>query len=145
MKYNQQYQILVKNNNQNIIEKHTLENIIVILNQYYFQYNDKYFKIRQDIAMGSLISITLAKIYLPSFEKLIVKYWKETGEITYYRRYVDDLIIISDQNKINDDSFNNHMNSIHKYLELKLAVEENQNISYLDLSIHRNNKLQLGI
>jgi len=32
------------------------------------------------------------------------------------------------------------MNNIHKYLEFKLREEENNNITYLDLSIHRNNK-----
>ena len=38
------------------------------------------------------------------------------------------------------------MNSIHKHLEFKLTEEENKNVNYLDLSIHRdNNNLQLGI
>jgi len=38
------------------------------------------------------------------------------------------------------------MNNIHKRLEYKLTEEENKNINYLDLSIHRgNNNLQLGI
>ena len=38
------------------------------------------------------------------------------------------------------------MNNIHKYLEFKLTEEENNNITYLDLSSHRNNNdLQLGI
>jgi hypothetical protein len=96
--------------------------------------------------MGSHISITLAEIYLQFFEELIVKYWKATGEITYYIRYVDNIIIISDQNKINQDSITNYINSIHKYFEFKLTEEENQNINYLDLSIHRNNNnRQLGI
>ena len=37
------------------------------------------------------------------------------------------------------------MNKIHKNLEFKTTEEEN-NINYLDLSIHRyNNKLNLGI
>jgi hypothetical protein len=42
----------------------------------------------------------------------------ETGEITHYRRYVDD-IIISDRNKITEDSLSSYMNNIHKHLELK--------------------------
>jgi hypothetical protein len=38
------------------------------------------------------------------------------------------------------------MNNIHQHLEFKLTVEENNNISYLDLLIHRDsNSLQLGI
>jgi hypothetical protein len=38
------------------------------------------------------------------------------------------------------------MNNIHRYLEFKLTTAENNNISYLDLSIHRDNHgLRMGI
>jgi hypothetical protein len=38
------------------------------------------------------------------------------------------------------------MNNIHKHIEFKLTAEENGNISYLDISIHRDNShLQMGI
>jgi hypothetical protein len=71
-------------------------------------------------------------IYLQYFEKLIAKGWMETGEITYYRRYVHDIIIIFDQNKINENLITNYLNNIHKYLELKLTAEENKNTSLPD-------------
>jgi hypothetical protein len=41
--------------------------------------------------MGSPVSGTLAEIYLQFFEELIVKHWMEICEITFYRRYVDDI------------------------------------------------------
>jgi hypothetical protein len=66
----------------------------------------------------------------------------------YYRRYVDDIIIIFDQNKTDEHTITNHMNSIHtcRYLELKLTTEENNNVSYVDLLIHRDNHgLRIGI
>jgi len=47
----------------------------------------------------------------------------------YYRRYVDDLIIIFDQNKFNEELMTNYMKNTHKYLEFKLTKEEN-NITY---------------
>jgi hypothetical protein len=77
----------------------------------------------------------------------MIKHWMETDEITYYRRYVDDIIIF-DQNIINEDVITNYMNNIHKHLEFKLTAEGNISISYLDLSIHRsnnNNHLHMGI
>ena len=46
------------------------------------------------IAMSSPLSSTLAEIYLQYLEELIIKHWIETNEILYYRRYVDDTIII---------------------------------------------------
>ena len=62
---------LNKYNNQNIIIKQTLELIKIILNQNYFQYNDKYFQPIKGIAMGSPISTTLAEIYPQYFKELI--------------------------------------------------------------------------
>jgi uncharacterized protein (UPF0297 family) len=137
---------LNKNNNQNIIVKQTIELIKVILNQNYFQYDDKYYKPIQDIAMGSPLSGTLTEIYLQYFEEMMIKHWVETGEITCYRRYVDDIIIIFDQNKTDENTITNCMNNIHEHLEFKLTTEENNKINCLDLSIHRNNQgLQIGI
>jgi hypothetical protein len=38
------------------------------------------------------------------------------------------------------------MNNIHKYLEFKLTEEEHNNVTYLDLSVHRNsNNIHLDI
>jgi hypothetical protein len=70
--------------------------------------------------MGSPISGAFAEIYLQLIEELTVKYWMENGEITYYRRYVYDIKIMFDQNKINEDLITNYMNNIHNYLEFKL-------------------------
>jgi len=68
------------------------------------------------------------------------------NKISYYRRIVDDIVIIFDQNKINEELITNFVNNLHKYLEFKLKEEENIRITYLDLSIHRsNNDLRLGI
>jgi hypothetical protein len=75
--------------------------------------------------MGSPLSSTLAEIYLQYFEELMINHWMETGEITYYRRYVGDIIIIFDQNKINEGEITNYMNNIHKHLEFKPTAEEN--------------------
>jgi hypothetical protein len=92
-----------------------MELIKVILNQNYFQYNDKYFKPTLGIAMGSPISSALVHTFLQYFEEIMVKHWMEMGEITYYRRYVDDIIIIiiSNQNTITEDSLSSYMNNIH--------------------------------
>jgi hypothetical protein len=59
---------------------------------------------------------------------------------------MDDILIVYDQNKTNENSLTNDMNNLHRYLEFKITEEENRNINYLDLSIYRhNNNLNLGI
>ena len=68
----------------------------MILNQNYFQYNGKYFKPTKGIAMSTPISSIFTEIYLPFFENLTIRHWLESGEISYYRRYVDDILVILD-------------------------------------------------
>jgi hypothetical protein len=95
--------------------------------------------------MGSPISSTIAEIYLQIFQELFIKHWIESGEISYYKRCVD-ILIIFDQSKTNENSIMGHMNNVHKYVEFRLTIEENNNINYLDLTIHRNNNnLSVGI
>jgi len=85
-----------------------LELIKVILIENYFQCNDKYFKPTKGITMGSPISSNIAEIYLKFFEELTIRDWLENGELSYYRRHVDDIIIIFDQNKINEELITNN-------------------------------------
>jgi hypothetical protein len=81
----------------------------MILIQKYSQYKDKNFKPTKSTTIGSPISSKLAEIFLQLFEEVIIKHWMEIGEITCYRRYVDDIIIIFDENKINEDSVTKYM------------------------------------
>jgi len=90
------------------------------------QYNGKYFKPTTGIAMGSPVSSTLAEIYLKFSEEQIIGHWIESGKISYYKRRVEDIFIIFDWNKTNGTSINNHMNNIHKNVELKMTEEEKQ-------------------
>jgi len=48
----------------------------MILNQNYFQYNDKYRKLTKGIVMVSPISSTLAEIYLQFLEQLTDIGWR---------------------------------------------------------------------
>jgi len=67
-----------------------------------------------------------------------MKQWLESKEIIYYKRYIDNILIIFNQNKTNEKTIINHINNIDKNLEFKLSEEENNSKSYLDLSIQRN-------
>jgi hypothetical protein len=59
------------------------------------------------------------------------------GEILYYIRYVDDILIIFHQNKTNEDTISKHMNNVHTYLEFKLTERDIRIENYLDVSIYR--------
>jgi hypothetical protein len=53
--------------------------------------------------MGSPVSGTLAQLYLQKIEKDYVKLWLDSKEISYYKRYVDDIIIIYNTDRINEE------------------------------------------
>ena len=101
---------------------------------------------KKGIAMGSPISSIIAEIYLQHIEQTYTKHWLESEEITYYRRYVDDILIIYNINHTNEQKISQYINNIHKNLHFKPTNEEHNTISYLDLLIHRNdNNLDLSI
>jgi hypothetical protein len=75
-----------------------------------------------------------------------LKHWLETQEICYYRRYVDDILIIYDRTKIDVNTIAHHLNNFNKDLTFIPTLEENNSINYLNLTIHRTtHNLQLGI
>jgi hypothetical protein len=62
--------------------------------------------------------------------------------IFYYKRYVEDTIIIYDQTKINEIA----ITGVNEQLEFKATEEINNSINYLDLTINRYiNKIELDI
>jgi len=140
---------LNKHNNINTITEQTLYLLKVILKQNYFQYNNQFFqkkKTKRSHCHGIPISSTITEIYLQILEEIYIKQWLKSKEIIYYKRYVDDILIIFDQNITDGKTIMNHMNNIDKHLEFKWSEEENNTINYLDLSVYRNtNSIDLGI
>jgi hypothetical protein len=95
--------------------------------------------------MGSPLSATMAEIYPQCIEEMFIKHWLETREIIFYRRYVDDILIISDTTKTNQHTTQNFMNSIHPLLLFTPTTEDKNTITYLDLAMHQQNHIfQLG-
>ena len=116
----------------------------VIIEQNYFQYNNQFFQLDKVSAMGSPISVTLAEIYLQLIEETFIKQLTDSREIIYYKRYVNDILILFDRNKTNDTTITNVMNRFNEHLCFKASEEINNSINYLDLTIHRNiNKMEL--
>jgi hypothetical protein len=96
--------------------------------------------------MGSPISSTIAETYIQFLEELCVKQWLDSKQNLYCKRYVDDILIIYNQNNTKEQDILNHAHSIGEHPQFKMSREENNLIIYLDLSIYRNNRnVELGI
>jgi len=77
---------------------------------------------------------------------MYIKQWSGSKEIIYNKRYVDDILIIFDQNKTKEKTVINYMNNTDKHLELKTSEEGNNSINHLEPSIRRDaNIIDLGI
>jgi len=76
--------------------------------------------------MVSPISSTLTKIYLQYLQEIYVKQCLENKEITFYKRYMDDILIIYDQNRTDENTVYNMINNIDEQLEFKMSREENK-------------------
>ena len=117
-----------------------LQLLNVIMEQNSFQYNNQYYKPEKGIAMGSPISGTLTEIYLQLIEGRYIKHWIVNQDTVYYKRYVDDILIIIDTSRINENTVRDNMNNIDENLEFKITLETNNSINYLDMTIIRSTK-----
>jgi hypothetical protein len=96
--------------------------------------------------MGSPISGLIAELFLQQSEEMHLKHILNSKKITYYVRYVDDILIIYDSAKINTQDIDTYINRIHSNIKLNITHEEQRSINFLDVTITRNqNKLEINI
>jgi hypothetical protein len=89
--------------------------------------------------MGSLISGFIAEIFLQYYEDYTIKHHLEDKNIIFSNRYIDYVLMLFDSRRTTAEQIGTYMNSIHQHLTFKLTCEENNSISYLDLTLTRHN------
>jgi len=115
-----------------------LKAIEYTLSMNYLQYTDDYYKQLDGCAMGAPISSTIAQLVMEFLEEEVIA--KLNFEIAFFRRYVDDcLTYVATENIAKILQAFNHF---HPKLQFTLEVEKNNQINFLDVTIHKsNNKL----
>ena len=120
--------------------------LTTILQQNYLQFNNKFYQPSKGVGMGSPISGLIAEIFLQHGENNLIKNILDNNKIRFYNRYVDDILMIYDSTKTNTTYITQYMNNIHNALQFKATTEVDNTISFLDLSISRQqNKLTFDI
>jgi hypothetical protein len=107
----------------------------MIMDQNYFQYENKFYKPTTGVAMGSPLSSILAEIFLQDLKQNRLKHLLEDKKIVHYNRYVDDIFIIYDQRKITPQTILEDFNIQHKDLKFTINNEIKDQINYLDLNL----------
>jgi len=127
---------LQKTVNNSETNKQTMMLLSTIMEQNYFQYNKQCYKPQNGIAMGSPLSGYLAEIYSQGIEETYVKHWIDSKETIYCRKYVEDIFILYNQNKTNEQQISNRIKT-DKHLQTKINSEVDDKIQFLDLTLHK--------
>ena len=93
--------LMTKNKIDNTTITQTLTLLDTILKQNYLKSENKYCQPEKGVAMGYPISALIAEIFLQHYEDNLLKQILDKSNITYYKRYVDDIMIIYEHNKTN--------------------------------------------
>lgn len=112
------------------------------MNQNYFQFRDKIYKVEKGTNMGNPLSPLMAELVMSKLEMDL----KEKGLLPdIFERYVDDIFTIMDENDIN--TFLGILNSQYESINFTHEIEENNQISFLDLMLKRseNNKIEIAV
>ena len=88
--------------------------------------------------MGSPIPNTVTKIFIQHYENTYIKQVFDIQYLQYYTRYVNDILIIYDNNKITHECITQQINQIHNNIKFNPTYETNNTINFLDLQILRN-------
>ena len=67
----------------------------LVLDNYYFKYDDLFYKQIKGIAMGSKCGPSIANIYLYVYEKR----WLKIEKPLFYKRFIDDIFLITNCNR----------------------------------------------
>jgi len=136
---------IIKNKLENNTENTNIcNNLKTILNQNYFRFNNKYYKMDNGLAMGSPLSNIMSETFLQHYEHSIIKEIKKKYNITIWIRYVDDILCIVESNENISTQILNILNNQHKKLQYTYEDEHNNSICFLDIRITKDmNNLKL--
>ena len=130
--------VLIRIYNKKLIEtsfrKHTLKKLILdSCTKTIFSCNGTLYEQLDGVSMGSSLGPVLANIILSEFEDIIVSELVKSGVIKFYRRYVDDTLLLIRPSDIQFvlDKFN----SFDKNLKFTFDDFQDGNVHFLDLKI----------
>jgi hypothetical protein len=90
--------------------------------------------------MGAQTSAMLAETYIRHMEHKQLYQILLKHKITGYFRYVDDILIVYNQQQTNIDKTIIEFNKQNNHIEFKVEKEHHNSVNFLDLTIQRRNK-----
>ena len=88
--------------------------------------------------MGSPLGPTLANVFMCHFENIWLENCPAYFKPIVYRRFVDDTFLLF-RTKDPVEKFKNYLSKQHKNIKFMSEIEENGSLSFLDITITREN------
>jgi len=135
---------------RNEIDRHTITELMswyeIVTQQNYFKNNDQIIIQKDGLAMGAPSSSIISEIFLQNIEQKHLPSIAKKHNLTNYFRYVDDILIVYDAQQTDIASLLADFNSLHPKLQFTKETEQNNQINYLDITIHRQKtKVKISI
>lgn len=117
------------------------------LKQNFFVFNDRHYKQKTGLGMGSPLSPFLSELFLDNLEQTIISKSPLFQEFTIgWFRYVDDILVLFRGTKDQANSLLQFLNEVHPNLKFTVEFSTNDELSFLDLNISIvNNSFSFGI
>ena len=104
----------------------------------FFIFDGKFYEQCDGVAMGSPLGPTLANVFMCHFENIWLEKWPAHFKPIVYRRFVNDTFLLF-RTKDHVEKFKNFFNKQHKNIKFTSEIEENGSLSFLDITITREN------
>ena len=121
-----------------MLKKHVIEILTHAVKSSKFTFNDVYYKQVDRLAMGSPFGPTLANLFLVYYESKWLENCSQQFKPQFYHRYVDDVFVMF-KKRDHVKKFLRYINSRHRDIKFTCEEEKDNKISFLDISIRRNN------
>ena len=106
----------------------------VVLRNNTFEFNNEYYKQIQGTAMGTKLAPAYANLLMGKLEHNILS--QATLKPLFYKRYIDDILILWPHSKSELDKFLLHMNSFHHSIKFTSEYSFDE-ITFLDVVLYK--------
>jgi hypothetical protein len=118
----------------------------IVTQQNYFKNNDQIIVQKDGLAMGAPSSSIISEIFLQNIEQKYLPSIAKKHKLINYLRYVDDILIVYDTQQTDITSLLADFNSLHPRLHFTKENEQNNQLNYLDITIHRQqNNIKISV
>jgi hypothetical protein len=118
----------------------------IVLEQNYFQFENKFYSQDRGLAMGSPTSSIFSEKYLQYKESTEIFDTLIRNNTMGYFRYVDDILVVYDKTLTSIDEVLDSFNRIMPTMKFRIEKERENTINFLDITIGREqDKLNFDI